>query len=464
MTSKAVVLVGGSSRGTRFRPLTLDHAKILFPIAGKPLLSHTIDAILKIDTITEIILIGFYEQTVFTEFVSHFNSNMKFEGRNCSMKYLKEFKALGTAGGLYHFKEEILKDNTANNFLIVHGDIICSFPIQKMIDKYESKKLQNGKAPDAILFGVNMDRATYDLMIALNINSKTEFGVILEDDVQDRVVHYVEKPESNLSTIINGGIYLFNTSIFKLLSDAKIKKIKNSNDETYPEAIDEDIISMERDVLQKLPDLNNTFVYNHKGFWKALKSPSDALWANELCLDLIYQSKEETSARFKSDNLAKLQKSSVNIYSPVYIHPSAKIDYSHGTKIGPYVSIGPNCSIGSGTRLSNSVILSDNTIGANSLVKNSIITDGCEIGQWCRIEGTGMNLVTVTELIRKNGTSKIKHIIETNEAFKVIGIKDSGNVSLLGSCTNVGDEVLILNSFILPNKSIRSDLQYEIVM
>lgn len=37
---KAAVLVGGPSRGTRFRPLSLTEPKPLFPVAGRPLVYH----------------------------------------------------------------------------------------------------------------------------------------------------------------------------------------------------------------------------------------------------------------------------------------------------------------------------------------------------------------------------------------------------------------------------------------
>jgi hypothetical protein len=40
MVKKAVLLVGGHSKGTRFRPLSLDVPKPLFPLGGIPLLTH----------------------------------------------------------------------------------------------------------------------------------------------------------------------------------------------------------------------------------------------------------------------------------------------------------------------------------------------------------------------------------------------------------------------------------------
>ena len=46
-TVKAVILIGGPSRGTRFRPLSFKVPKPLFPVAGEPLLTHHIAACAK---------------------------------------------------------------------------------------------------------------------------------------------------------------------------------------------------------------------------------------------------------------------------------------------------------------------------------------------------------------------------------------------------------------------------------
>lgn len=60
-TIKAVILIGGPAKGTRFRPLSLEMPKPLFPIAGYPMIYHHIEAFSKIPNMREIILIGFYQ-------------------------------------------------------------------------------------------------------------------------------------------------------------------------------------------------------------------------------------------------------------------------------------------------------------------------------------------------------------------------------------------------------------------
>lgn len=66
---KAVILVGGPSRGTRFRPLSLNCPKPLFPIAGQPMVMHHVAALAQLADMREILLIGFYEPSLFQDFL-----------------------------------------------------------------------------------------------------------------------------------------------------------------------------------------------------------------------------------------------------------------------------------------------------------------------------------------------------------------------------------------------------------
>lgn len=74
----AVILVGGPTRGTRFRPLGLDIAKPLFPVGGKPLIYHHISACANQfgDKMHKIFLLGSYEDDTFTKFISQAKSEL----------------------------------------------------------------------------------------------------------------------------------------------------------------------------------------------------------------------------------------------------------------------------------------------------------------------------------------------------------------------------------------------------
>jgi NDP-sugar pyrophosphorylase family protein len=71
MPVKAIILIGGPSKGTRFRPLSLDLPKPLFPIAGFPILHHHIEACCKQlgSELKEIILLGFYDPSKLQDFI-----------------------------------------------------------------------------------------------------------------------------------------------------------------------------------------------------------------------------------------------------------------------------------------------------------------------------------------------------------------------------------------------------------
>jgi mannose-1-phosphate guanylyltransferase len=68
---KAVILVGGPSRGTRFRPLSLNCPKPLFPIGGQPLLYHHLQSLSAIPNLKDVYLIGFFEDQIFSRFLEN---------------------------------------------------------------------------------------------------------------------------------------------------------------------------------------------------------------------------------------------------------------------------------------------------------------------------------------------------------------------------------------------------------
>lgn len=70
MSYKGVILVGGPSVGTRFRPLSMDLPKPLFPIAGNPMIYHPLQALAKVPGMKEILIIGFFDQSLFDRFLT----------------------------------------------------------------------------------------------------------------------------------------------------------------------------------------------------------------------------------------------------------------------------------------------------------------------------------------------------------------------------------------------------------
>lgn len=76
-SSKAVILIGGPSKGTRFRPLSLGTPKPLFPLANRPMVYHHIKACVEqLPNLKEVILLGFFEPHLFTQFIDDTQSEL----------------------------------------------------------------------------------------------------------------------------------------------------------------------------------------------------------------------------------------------------------------------------------------------------------------------------------------------------------------------------------------------------
>ena len=347
-----------------------------------------------------------------------------------SIKYLREYQALGTAGGLYHFRDAILKGRPEHIF-VLNSDVCCSFPLNEML------KLANEKDAEAVILGTRVSE-----------DAANNFGCIVSDSHTRRVLHYVEKPESYISNLINCGVYLFSTdAIFPSIRSA----IKRRTDRparlvSYPSSdnlessfmIDDDdesqneVIRLEQDILSDMADNKQFFVYETKDFWRQIKTAGSAIPANALYLQKALQ-----------NGSSELAPRSENIIPPVYIHPSAQV---HPTaKLGPNVSVGPRVTIGPGARVKESIVLEDAEIKHDACVLYSIIGWNSRVGAWARVEGTPTPVTSHTTSIVKNGV-KVQAI------------------TILGKECGVGDEIRVQNCICLPFKELKRDVANEVIM
>ncbi|KAL7752659.1 hypothetical protein RI367_001661 [Sorochytrium milnesiophthora] len=425
--TKAVILVGGPSRGTRFRPLSLNCPKPLFPIAGKPLLYHHLDAIAdKQLGIREVYLVGFFEDNVFSTFLERASQDFP----SLSIRYLREYQALGTAGGLYHFRDEILRGNPKYLF-VIHADICSSFPLKEMRDFQD----QHGGLCTMLSTRVTKEQSS-------------RYGCAVVDPSTAEVLHYVEKPEFFISDLINGGIYLFDASIFgemealrrtaeaEAASDISQSSYLGSNESL---AGTQGKLRLEQDVLRQLAGSKRLWAYETTEFWSQLKSATSSVRANSLMLGHLKKTHPDQLA---PESTANKDASRPQITGPVYIHPSAQV---HATaKIGPHVSIGPRAVIGPGVRIRDSIILDAVEIKANACVLHSVIGWSSKIGSWTRIEGTPGEGAQSGKLM--------------------VGGQKNPAATVLGQEVSVRDELIIRNCIVLPHKDLSSSYQNDILM
>lgn len=400
--------------------LTAPPLQPLFDVAGHPIIHHCLTAISKVPSIHEVYLIGYYDESVFRDFIKDAATDFP----NLSVKYLREYQALGTAGGLYHFRDAILKGKPERLF-VLNSDVCCSFPLNEML------KLFTEKYAEAVILGTRV-----------STEAATNFGCIVSDNHTKRVLHYVEKPEGHISNLINCGVYLFSTDVIfpsiksaikrradrpRLASYASNENLESSfvldQDDDDDDESKSQIIRLEQDILSDMADSKQFFVYETKDFWRQIKTAGSAVPANALYLQQARQNGSK-----------ELTEPSANIIPPVFIHPSAHVDPT--AKLGPNVSVGPRATIGRGTRVKESIVLEDAEIKHDACVMYSIVGWGCKVGAWARVEGTPLPLTSHTTSIVKNGV-KVQ------------------SVTILGKECGVRDEIRVQNCVCLPYKELK---------
>ncbi|WAR09910.1 GMPAB-like protein [Mya arenaria] len=353
-----------STKGTRFRPLSLETPKPLFPVKG----------------LKEVILIGFYQP----------NDSLNRFITQAQLQYLQEYTALGTAGGIYHFRDQILA-GTPDYFFIMNADVCGDFPLEDMLEFHRVK-------PTGTFCTILGTEATRQQSLM--------YGCIVESKETHEIMHYVEKPETFISTIINCGIYLCSPTIFEPLEVEFKKNLEQNYNSDYLTAPCSEMIRMEQDIFVPLASSGKLYVYQTSKFWSQIKSAGAAIYANRHYLHLYKKSHPE--------RLAKNGPGKPQVIGDVYIHPSAQVDET--AVLGPNVTISKNCVLGEGVRVRESVILEGAVLQDHCCILDSIIGWNTQIGNWTR------------------------------------------------SDVQVPSEVIILNSIVLPNKELSGCYKNQIIL
>ncbi|KAH6781212.1 ADP-glucose pyrophosphorylase family protein [Perilla frutescens var. hirtella] len=406
----AVIMVGGPTKGTRFRPLSLNIPKPLFPLAGQPMVNHPISACKRIPNLAQIYLIGFYEEREFALFVSSISNELRVP-----VRYLKEDKPHGSAGGLYNFRDQIMEESPSH-IVLLNCDVCCSFPLPEMLEAHTS-------------YG---GMGTI-LVIKVSPESANQFGELVADPVTNELLHYTEKPETFVSDRINCGVYIFTPDIFAAIQgvssqrkDRAYLRRVSSFEALQPanRSLPTDFVRLDQDILSPLAGKKQFYVYETKDYWEQIKTPGMSLKCSGLYLAQFRITSPHLLA--SGDGTKK-----ATVSGDVYVHPSAKV---HPTaKIGPNVSISANARIGAGVRLVNCIILDDVEIKENAVVIHAIIGWKSSIGRWSRVQASG------------DHNAKL-------------------GVTILGESVTVEDEVVVINSIVLPNKTLNVSVQEEIIL
>lgn len=295
---KGLILSGG--KGTRLRPITHYLSKQLIPVANKPVLFYSLEAMQEAGIKDVGIVIG----DTWREIKEIVQDGKKW---NLNVTYIHQEAPLGLAHAVMISEDFIGKEP----FVMYLGDNILKEGIKRFVKEFEDK------LPDAQIF-------------VSEVPNPQEFGVVLIKD--GKIVKLIEKPKKPKSNLALVGVYIFNHHIFKA-----VKNLKPSWRGEYEIT----------DAINWL--LNNGYKVNYlkvKGWWKDTGKPEDLLEANRIILEDIVEDIKGKIKNSKITGKVNIGENTViensHIKGPVIIGKDCIIKDSY---IGPFTSINDKCEI-----------------------------------------------------------------------------------------------------------------------
>ncbi|MEL4305691.1 bifunctional sugar-1-phosphate nucleotidylyltransferase/acetyltransferase [Methanococcoides sp. LMO-2] len=336
---KAVILAAGE--GIRCRPLTATRSKVMLPVANKPILEHVIDSLSKND-IKDIILVVGYERE---RIMNYFGDGIDF---GVNIKYVHQKAQLGTAHAIKQTADLMEKED--HDIMVLNGDnVIEPQTIRNLIDKH----------------GGN----------ATILTTKKEhicgYGVVIASG--KKVTKIIEKPTSELSHIINTGIYIFDQGIFERIEHTPISPLGEY-------AITDTIQQMIDDGMEVDQVVTRSLWRDAVFAWDLLKDNSMFLSRSE---DYNIEGTVEEGAVIHGNvsiGNNTVIRSGCYIAGPVMIGDNCEI--APNVVILPSTTIGDNVSIGSFTQIQNSIIMDDTRIHSHGSIANSVIGMNNSIGPY----------------------------------------------------------------------------------
>jgi mannose-1-phosphate guanylyltransferase len=318
---KAIVLAGGYA--TRLRPISYVIPKLLFPVAGKPMIHWTLD-LLKRFQVDEVVLAVNY-------LAEDLRNTVGDEYRGMRIKYSLEKSPLGTAGPI---KLVSKMTRLTKTFIAMNGDITTNIDFNQML---QSHKSSNAEITDALS----------------EVQNPSRFGVV-ELDAASRIVRFVEKPSRTdaPSRLINAGIYLIEPSVLKRIPSGRK-------------------VSLEREIFPVLAQRGKLGGFKLSGYWFDIGNFSDYRKAN---FALIEKTGRRTSAGFES-NLGPNVVLGKNVLVGKRVRISNSIIFDN-VRIGEKSTVtgaivASESRIGKGVRIEQGAIISQHVL----------ISDGVRVGK-----------------------------------------------------------------------------------
>ncbi|MBD3405896.1 MAG: NTP transferase domain-containing protein [Candidatus Lokiarchaeota archaeon] len=328
---KAAILAAGDS--TRMMPLSANIPKHLLPVAGKPLIFHTLKALQDAGIRETLVVYGYRGDELRKAIDNQDWGEMIIE-------YTLQEKRMGTAHAAGYAREFAGDDE----ILLMYGDIMVEHnSFSGLIDFHHKHKN-------------SLTMAVYP------VEDISAYGVVVVKD--KKVTDISEKPKLGDvdSNLINAGIFGVNPDLW----DA-IDKTELSSRGEYEIT----------DSIMMLASNETVGAYTLPSWWVDVGKPWDLLEANKQILSTAESKMNgtiEEGAVLKKNVIVEegaIIRSGAYIQGPVFIGKDCKI--GPNCYIRPYTSLMSGVKVGNACEVKNSLIMEESSIGHLSYVGDSII-------------------------------------------------------------------------------------------
>ncbi len=330
---KAVVLCAGE--GTRLRPLTHTSAKHLIPVANRPVILHTLEA-LRAAGIREIGLV--VSPNVEEEFKAALGDGSRW---GVKISYVLQERPQGLAHAVACAREYVGQEP----FLVYLGDNLLENGVAELVQEFKRKE-------------------AHATLLLAEVKDPTSFGVARLEKGQ--IVELIEKPKVPPSNLAIVGVYLFDHHIFEAIEQIE------------PSWRGELEIT---DAIQRLIEQGRRVVpHLVRGWWKDVGRPEDMLEANRLLLERLEPEirspiPEDSRVIGRVAMAEGVQIHDSELRGPLIIGPGVVIRHSF---VGPFTSIDRDVKIHK-SEVEYSIVMAGASIEGVGRIDHSLIGRGVRL-------------------------------------------------------------------------------------
>ncbi|MHB1673860.1 MAG: bifunctional UDP-N-acetylglucosamine diphosphorylase/glucosamine-1-phosphate N-acetyltransferase GlmU [Acidobacteriaceae bacterium] len=380
-----------AGKGTRLKS---KRAKVLHSIAGKPLLQHVLDAVLKVTQPDQVFVV-----------VGHQAEEVERAVGATGVHFVPQTQQLGTGHAVQCLRESV---SGLGDLLVLSGDVPLIRPetIEHLRNFHQTQQ-----AAMTVLTARPENPFGYGRVVRVSPTSPEVAAIVEQKALADDQQHIGE---------INSGIYVFRIDAL----DRHIDSLQANN--AHGEYYLTDMAAILRAAGERVVAFE-------------IDDATEVLGANTIAemMDL--------DAALRMQSARRLMAQGVTIHQPETCVIDAAVAVGPDTILEPFVQLLGNTRIGEDCRIRSYSVIQDSTIGSGVLIRNGCVLDGATISDGAFI-GPFAHLRPGSQIGRE---AHVGNFVETKNArvgdkSKANHLTYLGDVSV-GSGCNIGAGVITCN-------------------